>query len=38
VCFLILAISGLYGGMRMKMGFAGRGNEEDKTKNGNKRT
>jgi dihydroxyacetone kinase len=36
--FLILAICGLYGGMRMEMGFAGRGNEKDNTKNENKRT
>jgi hypothetical protein len=36
VCFLILARRGLYGGMRM--GFAGRENEKDRTKNGNEKT
>jgi hypothetical protein len=34
VFFLILARHGLYGGMRMGMGFAGRGNEKDRTRMG----
>jgi hypothetical protein len=29
--FLILARRGLYGGMGMRMSFAGRGNENDRT-------
>jgi hypothetical protein len=37
VCFLILARRGLYGGMRMRMSFAGGGNEKDRIKNGNDR-
>ena len=36
VCFFFLARRGLYGGMRM--GFAGRENEKDRTKNGNEKT
>jgi hypothetical protein len=35
--FLILARRGMYGGIGMGMGFAGRGNEKDRTKNGNER-
>jgi hypothetical protein len=31
VFFLIFARRGLYGGMRMGMGFAGRGNGNDRT-------
>jgi hypothetical protein len=29
--FLILATRGLYGGMRMRMSFAGKGNEKGRT-------
>jgi hypothetical protein len=36
--FLISARRGLYGGMRMRMGFAGRRNEKDRIKNENDRT
>jgi hypothetical protein len=35
--FLILARRGLYWGIGMSMGFAGGGNEKDRTKNGNDR-
>jgi hypothetical protein len=38
VFFFILARRGLYGGMGMGMGFVGRGNEKDITKNENERT
>jgi hypothetical protein len=37
VFFLILARCGLYGGMRIRMSFAGGGNEKDRIKNGNDR-